>query len=77
GLSPSNCALIGDANSDLRMGRSAGVALTIGYRGGWRQAVTLDPGYPSLNHWRELVVLETHEPAPGVSTEAWGAKGGS
>ncbi|MEB3333365.1 MAG: HAD-IA family hydrolase, partial [Cyanobacteriota bacterium] len=41
GLSPSNCALIGDANSDLRMGRSAGVALTIGYRGGWRQAVTL------------------------------------
>lgn len=69
GVPPSNCALIGDANSDLRMAQAAGVALAIGYRGGWQRPVTLAPGYPLLDHWRDLVVLETGKPAPGVSTE--------
>jgi phosphoglycolate phosphatase len=69
GVPPSSCALIGDANSDLRMARAAGVALAIGYRGGWRRPVALDPGYPLVDHWRELVVLETGIPAPGVSTK--------
>jgi phosphoglycolate phosphatase len=56
GVAPSRCALIGDANSDLRMAQSAGMALAIGYKGGWRQAVALEEGYPCVDHWRELVV---------------------
>jgi phosphoglycolate phosphatase len=69
---PSSCALIGDANSDLRMGRAAGVAVVMGYRGGWRRPVALEPTYPWLDHWRELVVAEVVEPAHGVSTETRG-----
>jgi phosphoglycolate phosphatase len=69
GVDPSRCALIGDANSDLRMGRAAGVAVAIGYRGGWRQAVALEEDYPCVDHWRDLLVAGGMEPAVGVSTE--------
>ena len=72
GVSPSSCALIGDANSDLRMARAAGVAVVIGYRGGWRRPVALDNDYPWLDHWRDLLVAEGEEPAHGVSTETRG-----
>lgn len=56
GIPPQRCALIGDANSDLRMARQAGVAVVLGYRAGWRQPPPLDPEVPQLNHWRELRV---------------------
>ncbi len=56
GVPPSRCALVGDANSDLHMARAAGVAVVIGYRGGWRQALDLEHTYPGLDHWRELLV---------------------
>ncbi|MFN9547769.1 MAG: HAD family hydrolase [Cyanobacteriota bacterium] len=69
GVAPSSCALIGDANSDLRMARAAGVAVVIGYRGGWRRPVALEKDYPWLDHWRELLVAEGGKPAHGVSTE--------
>jgi phosphoglycolate phosphatase len=69
GVAPSRCALIGDANSDLRMARAAGVAVAIGYRGGWRQAVALETGYLCVDHWADLLVAESKEPAVGVSTE--------
>jgi phosphoglycolate phosphatase len=67
GLHPTNCALIGDANSDLHMGRSAGVAVAVGYRGGWRRPVRLEEAYPWLDHWRELRVARGEKPADGVS----------
>jgi len=57
GISPDRCALIGDANSDLRMARSAGVAVVLGYRAGWKQAPSLDPDFPHLQHWDELQVM--------------------
>lgn len=56
GVAPANCALIGDANSDLRMGQSAGVAVVLGYRGGWRRPVKLDQQFPLLDHWSELAL---------------------
>jgi len=56
GVSPERCVLIGDANSDLRMARSAGVAVALGYSTGWRQPVALDPCFPQLSHWEELMV---------------------
>jgi phosphoglycolate phosphatase len=69
GVAVESCALIGDANSDLRMGRAAGVALAIGFRGGWRRPVALEKEFPMLDHWRELWVGEAEKPAHGVSTE--------
>jgi len=54
GVQPGRCALIGDADSDLRMARAAGVPVVIGYRAGWEQPPELEPGWPELHHWDEL-----------------------
>jgi len=54
GVEASRCALIGDANSDLRMARAAGIPLALGYRAGWCQPPCLDPGTITLQHWDEL-----------------------
>jgi len=56
GIPAERCALIGDANSDLRMARQAGVAVVLGYRAGWSQPPPLDPEVPQISHWRELRV---------------------
>jgi phosphoglycolate phosphatase len=63
GVGPEHCALIGDANSDLRMARSAGVAVVLGYGGGWRRPVDLEEEFPLVNHWRELGVAVDGKPA--------------
>ncbi len=52
-----SCALIGDANSDLRMARAAGVPVVLGYRAGWQRPVELDSSFLQLDHWRELAVV--------------------
>lgn len=57
GVEPCRCALIGDANSDLRMARAAGVAAVVGYRSGWRQPPPLDADFPLLDHWDELQAI--------------------
>lgn len=57
GVEPGRCALIGDADSDLRMARSAGVAVVLGYRAGWEQPPDLEPGIPLIHHWQELQVV--------------------
>lgn len=56
GVDPAACALIGDADSDLAMGRRAGVGVVLGYVAGWSLAPELDPSFPVLGHWRELGV---------------------
>jgi phosphoglycolate phosphatase len=56
GVAPVNCALIGDANSDLRMAQSAGVGIVLGYRGGWQRPVDLDEAFLLFDHWSELSV---------------------
>jgi len=63
GIPPAHCALIGDANSDLGMAREAGVAVMLGYRGGWQLPVPLEDGYLLFDHWQELAVV----PDQGVS----------
>jgi len=68
GVDPQDCALIGDANSDLRMGRAAGVPVVLGYRAGWRIPPPLDAGVPFLEHWGELEVKGGPVPTPAVST---------
>ena len=56
GVNASRCALIGDANSDLRMARAAGVPVVLGYRAGWSQPPPLDGAVPQLHHWDDLTV---------------------
>ena len=60
GIAPQRCALIGDANSDLRMARSAGLPVVLGYTAAWSSPPPLDPTFPSLGHWQEL---EANTPA--------------
>ena len=56
GVSAARCALIGDANSDLRMARAAGVPVVLGYTAAWRMPPPLDPDFEQLQHWQELTV---------------------
>ena len=58
-LTPERCALIGDAETDLSMARTAGIVCVIGYLGGWAK----QPKLPSAEHllvdWNELEVSPT------------------
>jgi phosphoglycolate phosphatase len=54
GVPASACVLIGDANSDLRMARAAGVPVVLGYTAAWRRPPPLDPSFAQLHHWSEL-----------------------
>ena len=63
GVEAGRCALVGDANSDLRMARAAGVPVVLGYRSGWRQPPPLEGDGPQLRHWSELRVKSGPTPA--------------
>ena len=56
GVWPQRCALIGDANSDLRMARAAGVPVVLGYTAAWSSTPPLDPSFERLQHWSELTL---------------------
>ncbi len=55
-LDPSECALIGDADSDLRMARQSGIGLVIGYTGGWIQKPKLNQHQYLIHNWDELTI---------------------
>ena len=40
-ISPSECALISDADTDLRMAKEAAIPIVIGFNGGWKNPPTL------------------------------------
>jgi phosphoglycolate phosphatase len=63
GVEAGRCALVGDAKSDLRMARAAGVPVVLGYRSGWRQPPPLEGDGPQLRHWSELRVQPGPTPA--------------
>ena len=56
GVSAADCALIGDANSDLRMAVAAGIPhrLALGYTAAWSTPPPLAESHPRVHHWREL-----------------------
>ena len=56
GVPAEACALIGDANSDLRMAQAAGVPVVLGYTAAWRRKPPLDPRFPQVQQWSELTV---------------------
>ena len=64
GVPVEHCALIGDANSDLRMARSAGVPVVLGYSAAWSTPPPLDPDFQHLHHWQDLQVLAATERTP-------------
>ena len=55
-LEPSNCALIGDAETDLQMAVAAGVGVVVGYRGGWSTHPNLPSAHHLMDHWPELTL---------------------
>jgi phosphoglycolate phosphatase len=56
GVAASRCALIGDANSDLRMAVAAGIPhpLALGYTAAWSTPPSLAEPHPLVHHWDEL-----------------------
>jgi len=58
GVPAARCALIGDANSDLRMAVAAGIPhqLALGYTAAWSTPPPLAEPHPLVHHWRELSV---------------------
>lgn len=66
GVSPSACALIGDARSDLRMAERAGVSLALGYSAGWSSTPPLPEHLPRVDHWHELQVTTSSGKNPSA-----------
>lgn len=57
GVAHQDCALIGDADSDLRMALGAGLPLALGYTAGWMNRPVLLHGHALIDHWSELRVV--------------------
>ena len=57
-LQPCECALIGDADSDLLMARQAGIKLSLGYTGGWSQTPQLTQHHYLIKRWDELTIRQ-------------------
>ena len=58
-LTPERCALIGDAETDLSMARTAGIGCVIGYLGGWAKQPELPSAIYLLTDWDELGLITT------------------
>ncbi|MFZ9462522.1 MAG: HAD hydrolase-like protein, partial [Vulcanococcus sp.] len=58
GLVAQRCALIGDANSDLRMAVAAGIPhqRALGYTAAWSSPPPLAEPHPLVHHWSELAL---------------------
>ena len=58
GVAAARCALIGDANSDLRMAVAAGIPhqRALGYVAAWRSPPPLLEPHPCIHAWSELAV---------------------
>jgi phosphoglycolate phosphatase len=56
GVTAGRCALIGDANSDLRMAVAAGIPhqLALGYTAAWSTPPPLAEPHPLIHSWSEL-----------------------
>ena len=56
-LRPKDCALIGDADSDLQMARSAGIEICLGFTSGWQRPPELTAHEHLIHNWDELTVI--------------------
>ena len=55
-LNPSECALISDADTDLKMAKEAEIELVIGFTGGWKNNPTLTEQRFSIEKLNELKI---------------------
>ena len=55
-LNPSECALISDADTDLRMAKEADIPIVIGFTGGWKTPPTLTEKFFLVNELNELQI---------------------
>ena len=53
-INPSECALISDADTDLRMAKKAGIPIIIGFTGGWKNAPILTEKQFIIENLNEL-----------------------
>ena len=56
-LNPKDCALIGDADTDLQMAKEAGIGLVLGYTGGWKNSPLLHYQHHLIHHWDEISIV--------------------
>ena len=57
---PSECALISDADTDLRMAKKAGIPVVIGFTGGWKKPPTLKEKRFLIEKLNELKIHSSH-----------------
>ena len=53
-INPSECALISDADTDLKMAKEADVPIIIGFTGGWKNPPTLTEKQFNIEKLNEL-----------------------
>ncbi len=53
-IKPSECALIGDADTDMRMASRGNIALALGYTAGWETSPLIYEHHHLISHWDEL-----------------------
>ncbi len=56
-LIPSECALIGDADTDMRMACKSNISLALGYTAGWEKPPLIYEHHHLIKHWDELTFL--------------------
>ena len=55
-LNPSECALISDADTDLKMAKEAGIPIVIGFTGGWKNPPSLSEKHFTIQKLNELKI---------------------
>ena len=68
GLHPNQCAMIGDADSDLRMAKMANIPIILGYISGWETSPHLTEHQNLIYHWNDLKVQATTKVAHELGT---------
>ena len=59
-FNPSDCALISDADTDLRMAKEAGITIVVGFNGGWQNPPSLTEKIFLIEKLNELKVHSSH-----------------
>ena len=59
-INPSDCALISDADTDLRMSKEAGIPIVVGFNGGWKNPPTLTEKRFLIEKLNELKIHLSH-----------------
>ena len=59
-LNPSECALISDADTDLRMAKKADIQIVVGFNGGWKTPPTLNEKRFLIEKLNELKIHSSH-----------------